>query len=240
MASKKKLKRKIQDLEKHIEQLTGQKPLSEDERNEIFEKYAFDYSDESDPIKRYEEVSRQRFVYDKLYEKGLDNTAIEKLLDMTLDDIERLHTMKSGIENKSGFILALWGILTATLFDSDNKLLETIKETIITCQYTSFNFWFTSIFAGVLIVTGIISLKFIYKALKPRSYTKFVFEQKEDNFRGAAMDKNVAYMTFLDNVTNSWNENRETINDMADNYHKSLIWVIAFAAVLVLSFIVLV
>jgi len=240
MASKKELKRKIKNLENHIEQLTGQKLLSEEERNEIFDEYAFNYDDETDIEKRKLAVTRQRFVYNKLYEKGLDNTAIEKLLDMTLEDIERLHTMKSGIENKCGFILALWGILVATLFDSDNNLLSTIKGTILEWKYTSAYFWITLILAVVLIITGIIDLKFIYKALKKRTYTKFVFEDKDENFRGAATDKNIMYVVFIDNVTNSWSETRNVVNNMADNYHKALIGVIVFAAILVFSFIILV
>ena len=240
MASEKKLKRDIKNLENHIEQLTGQKPLSEEERNEIFDKYAFDYDDETDIDKRKSAVSRQRFVYNKLYEKGLDNTAIEKLLDMTLEDIERLHAMKSGIENKCGFILALWGILTATLFDSDNNLLSTVKRTILEWKYTSTYFWITFILAMALIITGIIDLIFIYKALKKRTYTKFVFEDIDENFRGAVTDKNIMYVVFIDNVTNSWSETRNAVSDMADNYHKALIGVIVFAAILVLSFIIMV
>lgn len=240
METKKELKIKIKELEMHIVQLTGQKPLSKAERNENFEKFTFNYCDELDLVKRREEISRQRFVYDKLCEKGLDNTAIDKLLDMTLEDIERLYTMKSGIENKAGFILALWGILIATLFDSNYQLLQTIKETILALKYATMNFWITGICTIVIMVAGIMSLKYIYQTLKPRLYTKYVFEQKDTNFRGAATDKNATYVAFLDNVTNSWRENRESINNMANNYHQALIWIIIFAATLVISFIILI
>ena len=67
-----------------------------------------------------------------------------------------------------------------------------------------------------------------------------MFEQKDTNFRGAATDKNATYVAFLDNVTNSWRENRESINNMANNYHQALIWIIIFAATLVISFIILI
>lgn len=235
MASNRALKKRIAELENQLN-----RQLSEEELNDIFEKYSFNYDNEPNIIIREKQVTRQKFVFDKLNEKGLDNTAIEKLLDMTIEDIECQHTVKSGIENKAGFILALWGILVATLFDSDNDLLNTIKDTILDFRYASFSFWITCSLAVAIVITGIKSLIFIYKTIKPHTYTKFMFEEKEENFKGAAINKNITYIALLDNVTNSWIQNRTVINNMADDYHSAIKWILAFSAILVLSFIILV
>ena len=240
MASKKKLKKKNKELKANIKQLTGQYPLSKEEKDIIFEKYAFDYMTESDIDKRNAAIDRQRYVYDKLTEKRLDNTAVEKLLDMTLEDIECQHTIKAGIENKSGFILALWGILLATMFDSDNSLLSKIKENMVDFECLSYISWITVVLVIILLYTCGKSLYYIYQSIKPHTYKKFMFDEKEYNFKGAVDDINITYTTLLDNVTNSWIQNRAIVNDISEKYHKSIKWIIAFAGTLILSFVLLV
>ena len=240
MASKKKLKKRIEKIEKQIGQLPVRKTLSQEELDDIFYRYYFNYSEEKNIEIREKAVNLQKFVFDNINEQGLENTAVEKLLDMTLEDIECQHTIKSGIENKSGFVLALWGILISTLFDSDNNLLSNIKNILYDLDFDSNNFWIVCIAVILLGITGYKSLFYIYQTIKPHIYTKFRFEDKKVNFESAAENKGITYTVFMDNVTNSWEKNRKIINDMADNYHKSIKWIIAFAVSLILSFIFIV
>ena len=95
-----------------------------DAQEMIFEKYANKYGIDKTPAKdKIEKIEREKYVYKLLSMKGTDDTAIEKLLDLTIKDIELQYSMKQAIENKAGFMIALWGVLVASMIQNDILLL---------------------------------------------------------------------------------------------------------------------
>lgn len=163
------------------------------EEEKILEKYGFDYADVSDKGERASNLSRQRYMFTKLTKGTLEDTAIEKLLDLTSSDLERLNSLKVGIESKTGFLLALWGILITMLLGNENIVLTGIKTNILTQK----DIPVTLLIILALLVSCIGSAVYIYRAIKPRLYKSFMFNEKECNFKSAVDDKNITYITLF-------------------------------------------
>lgn len=230
--TKKKYKKQIKHLRKQIKEKQISKKQQRKEHNRIFNKYHISYNAEKDMGKRKAEIKRERYVYDKLNEKQLESTAIEKLLDMTLEDMECQYAIKAGIENKAVCILALWGILFTVLINNDGLVLSSIIKKF----YYEFALVIEVIVVLLLALTGSVALFYICRSIKPHEYKKFMFDEKEYNFSGAVDDKNMTYTVLLDVVTNSWIENRKVINSISENFHKAIGWVIAFAIMLIVCY----
>jgi len=55
-----------------------------DEQKAIFDKYANKYGVDKEPTKeKIDSIEREKYIYELLNRKGIENTAIEKLLDLT-------------------------------------------------------------------------------------------------------------------------------------------------------------
>lgn len=212
----------------HIEGLT-------DEQKEIFDKYANKYNINKEPTQeKIDNIEREKYLYELLNKKGIENTAIEKLLDLTIKDIELQYAMKQAMEYKIGFMIALWGVLVAAIMQYSVPV-EIFKNIIS----SSMDMWLKTvngIILGGLIISGIVSLVYIALALLYNPYCKFRFDKRDENFRCSVEDKNMLLVKLLDSNTTVWEKN-EAANDKKFNYMKMLvIWIIVFIAFIILSF----
>lgn len=205
-----------------------------DEQKTIFDKYANKYNIDKDSTKeKIDNIEREKYVYEMLNRKGLENTAVEKLLDLTIKDIELQYSMKQAMEYKIGFMIALWGVLVAAIMQS--KVPMVIFKNIIS---DSTSIWLkigNGIVLSGLIISGIISLVYIALSLLYNRYRKFRFDKRDENFRCAVEDKNMLLVKLLDSNTTVWAKNEES-NEKKFIYMKMLvIWIIVFIAFIILS-----
>lgn len=231
MASKKKLKKKIKELENHIEQLTGQKPLSEEEQDAIFYKYYNNYDNLSSSCEIEHQISRQKYIYKKLIEKGVENTNIEKYLDILMDDINHQYAMKQDAENKVGFMLTLWGVILTAILSTD--MINIVVNNIFTSELSAWHRVFSAGCFITLLISGVVSLFFMYKIFKT-NYSKFDFSNKEAHFKCMVDDKLMSLVSLVDTNTNVWIKNEDANEDKA-KYLKKLI---AFMSIYIISTIV--
>lgn len=231
MFKKKRKNKKIKSI--HIEKkfIVG----LTDGQQAIFEKYANKYNIDKDPTKeKLDNVKREKYVYELLNRKGIENTAVEKLLELTIKDIELQYSMKQAMEYKIGFMIALWGVLVAAIMQ-DKVPMEIIKNIMSNSTKIGLKIG-NGIILGGLIMSGIVSLVYIALALLYNPYRKFRFDKRDDNFRCAVEDKNMLLVKLLDSNTTVWEKN-EDANEKKYNYLKMLvIWTIVFIAFIILSF----
>jgi hypothetical protein len=206
-----------------------------DEQKAIFDKYANKYNVDKGPTKeKNDNVEREKYVYELLNRKGVENTAIEKLLELTIKDIELQYSMKQAMEYKIGFMIALWGVLVAAIMQ-DKVPVEIVKNIISNSTNIGLKIG-NGIILGGLIISGIVSLVYIALALLYNPYCKFKFDKRDDNFRCAVEDKNMLLVKLLDSNTTVWEKN-ENANEKKFDYLKMLvIWIIVFIVFIILCF----
>lgn len=206
-----------------------------DEQKAIFDKYANKYNIDKDPTQeKIDNIEREKYVYELLNKKGVENTAVEKLLDLTIKDIELQYSMKQAMEYKIGFMIALWGVLVASIMQ-DRVPMEIFKNIIS----GSTSIWLkigNGIVLGGLIISGVISLIYIALALLYNRYRKFRFNKRDENFRCAVEDKNMLLVKLLDSNTTVWEKNEESNEKKFDYLKMLVIWMIVFIGFIILCF----
>lgn len=200
------------------------KVLLSPEEERIFDKYANKYSIGIGFEKeRQENIDRQRYVFSALNAKGIENTAVERLLDLTISDINHQYTVKNAMESKTGFLVALWGVLLGIVLN--NKLHVTLISKIgnesATLVWRGFN---TLILLG-LMVTALGTLAQIAQTLLAGKYSYYKFDIKEVNFKCAVDDKNMMFTKLLDANTNVWKNNEIANEEKYKHLRNSVVWI---------------
>lgn len=175
-------------------------------RKEIFEKYANKYNtDKGETKKNIDSVDLQKNIFNKMYDRGLSNTAIEKLLDMTIDDIQHQYAMKQDMENKAGFMIAFLGVLLGVILQKELYMIP-LKNIIENNNSIIYNVMNGLVFLS-LTVSGISSIVFMVATLLIGDYRKYRFEDKKLNFDSAVDDQIMFFTRMLDSNTNVWIKN---------------------------------
>lgn len=175
------------------------------EIDKIFKKYYVNYNNEENQFIRKAQIDRQRYLYEQLNKKGLENTNVEKLLDQLTEDIQHQYAIKQDTESKLGYLIALWGLLVAAILQN-NMLIKNLNN--ILSPELEFGYQVANgiAFSGI-VITGLLSLILINIALITGSYCKFRFDDKEDHFKCAVDSKNMSMVLLLDINTNVWEVN---------------------------------
>lgn len=199
------------------------KVLLSSEKERIFDKYAHKYGVSNDFEKeRQENIDRQRYVFSALNAKGIENTAVERLLELTISDINHQYTVKNAIESKTGYLIALWGVLLGIVLN--NKLQVTLISEIgnesATLVWREINIL---VLLG-LIVTAIGALVQIAKTLLADKYACYKFDNKEVNFKCAVDDKNMMFTKLLDVNTNVWKNNEKANKEKFKRLKSTVVW----------------
>ena len=221
------LKGIIGHLKKTEERLENNQKMNEeftDHQKQMFDKYANKYKVDANPVKEaLDNVDREKYVYLNLCEKGLENTGIEKLLDMTLADIQQQYSIKQDMEYKAGFMTALWGVLIAAVLQGKIyiKPIDNLFHTSLNWGIKGFGIM---VFLGLL-VSGVTSMFFISKTLLEGNYRRYVFDEKDINFRCAVDDKNMLLTRLLDSNTTIWIKNEDANQKKYKNLRLLIIWI---------------
>lgn len=214
----------LKKTEKHLEDNQKMNEEFTDHQKQMFDKYANKYKVDANPVKEaLDNVDREKYVYLNLCEKGLENTGIEKLLDMTLADIQQQYSIKQDMEYKAGFMTALWGVLIAAVLQGKIyiKPIDNLFHTSLNWGIKGFGIM---VFLGLL-VSGVTSMFFISKTLLEGNYRRYVFDEKDINFRCAVDDKNMLLTRLLDSNTTIWIKNEDANQKKYKNLRLLIIWI---------------
>ena len=181
----KKVVNEVNDFEKNSAD-RKEKPELED----IFNKYTNDYGNNYDKDKAQKNIEIERYAFRKLHEKGLENTNIERLLDITISESKTLYDIKQSIETRVGLVLALWGVLVSALVQS-NIPLSNIHIMFDSKTHMAYRIIVVIILIG-LVLFGLSTLGLSYITLKSNGHYRMSLWNKEMNFKRAADDKYIS------------------------------------------------
>lgn len=181
----KKVVEEVNDFEKNSAD-RKEKPELED----IFNKYTNDYGNNYDKDKAQKNIEIERYAFRKLHEKGLENTNIERLLDITISESKTLYDIKQSIETRVGLVLALWGVLVSALVQS-NIPLSNIHIMFDSKTHMAYRIIVVIILIG-LVLFGLSTLGLSYITLKSNGHYRMSLWNKEMNFKRAADDKYIS------------------------------------------------
>lgn len=205
---------------REYEQLNMIIMLSE-EQEKTFNKYGFIY--ESEDLKN--RVNTQKYMYSVLKNKKMDNTSVEKLFDLLETDIKLQYEMKAHMENKSGFLIALWGVLLGVVLQCDLlKIVEGIS--LIKIGIIS-----------ILVITGILTLYYLVQVILSKNYFRYTFDERELNDRCAVEDKDMFMVMIIEAYSNICEKNEKTNNQKAEYLSKALKYLCAYIFDIVLFFL---
>ena len=181
----KKVVKEVNDFEKNSAD-RKEKPELED----IFNKYTNDYGNNYDKDKAQKNIEIERYAFRKLHEKGLENTNIERLLDITISESKTLYDIKQSIETRVGLVLALWGVLVSALGQS-NIPLSNIHIMFDSKTHMAYRIIVVIILIG-LVLFGLSTFGLSYITLKSNGHYRMSLWNKEMNFKRAADDKYIS------------------------------------------------
>lgn len=204
------------------------------DKEENFNKYAHKYGISNGFTKeKQDNIDRQKYVYSALNTKSIDDTAVEKLLDLTISDINHQYTVKNAIEGKAGFLIALWGVLLGILLN--NKLYVTLIDEILNTASSSVWRVFNLLILLGLLISAFGALFQIAKILISGVFHRFRFDEKEINFKCAVDDKNMMLTKLLDANTNAWTKNEQTNDNKFKHLNNSVKWIFFLILFMVIS-----
>ena len=222
---------------KSKEQPTNPFKANQSKLEEKIKMYTNKGCDKESYNEKQKEIALQRHVYQKLQKKGMGETDVARLLELTLADVREQTNIKSSLESRVGIILALWSGLFALLIQQG--ILKTMLCEIISNVNVSIGErLFTVVLMLALFISGICSLMCIYKTIKCGQYLKFTFDDRELNFRLAVDDKNIAIAELLDSYTKIWTENERLNEIKAQNYENMIFCTAVFTFLIILSHLI--
>lgn len=219
---------------KQIKQKNNELAVTQEQRDKYFEKYSNKYKDKPEDIRKAN-IYIQREVYEKIHVKGIENTNIERLLDITINECQEQFEIKQSVENRTGLIIALWGVLIATLLQGDIPL-KNVDIILNSNNHIVWRIIVLVVLAGQLI-TGGISLFFIYKTIKTYGYSMYSLKSKDNHFNAAVDDKYISIVQLLDTYTNNWNTNYKALEEKNKYYKRLMKTILLFILFVVASYV---
>lgn len=210
--------------------------LSKDDE-ELFQKYAFLYnepctwtfSNESN-MTDIDRINLQKYVFSIIRRTKLENTAIERLLEITMKELDHQYIRKEHIENKTGFLTALWGVLTCV----------TLEKGIIFNAFNSLSgIGYVQIGIRIIFfVAMIVSCVYIFATFMTGKYKRFEFEEIECNYLSAVEDKDISNVAFLEAYTNICLDNIRGEHKKLQRLKRALIWTMIYSILTLLVWII--
>ncbi len=169
---------------------------------------------------------RQRYIFDGLCDKEIEQTNIEKVLDIALKEIDKQEIIKQNIETKAGIVLAFWGVTISSILNILKECIEVLFE------YT-LDIWVNAIF--VILGIGLIVFTFLilwtgYIAFKNRDYHSFILD--DEVFRAAVDDRNISIVAILETATNIANRNRVINEEKARKFNILVLSTLGFVVII--------
>lgn len=188
---------------------------SKEER--LFMKYAIYNGNE-------EQLSRQKYMYQKVLECSDKVEEVKELLNLTNEEIDRQYRRKEFFETKAGFLLAFWGIIAGIFVKSELFISYKMKIGNFFCLVS--NVWVIDFL--IVLISGVLSLIYILKVLYAQEYRWYAFGDRKNNAEVLMKDKGLAYITILEGYTDSWQFNNKQIEIKSGNFCKAIKWTAIF------------
>lgn len=209
---------------------------TDDEIKKMANKYLNDYNIANEPInKKTRQIDTQKYMYQQMKEKGIENTDVERLLEFVIEDCQKQYILKTGIETKTGFIVALWSAIC--LFIMDKNIIAELWKFI---SADNIGMELGAVFLiGMLVISLFGSLFLMFKILSKRKYYRLRFEDKDYLMRKAVDDKEISISQEVDAYLNLWKKNDSVITDMSNQLDILLYFMFAFISISFISYFLL-
>ena len=189
----------------------------------------YDIDQESVNVKR-KQIETQKYVCDKMKEKGIEGTDVERLIDLLREDSHTQYDFKTSLENRAGFITALWSAISVVIMDKD------VIKTLYTNYIDKHNIM-PMILLGAIIISMVVSLFFIIKVLKNQNYCTLQFSNKDEILHRVVDDKEASTTQLLDSLLNVWEFNEKVVDMKAKNMNYLIASMSVFIVCIIISFI---
>lgn len=206
------------------------------EQRDIFDRYANKYDIDQEPTnEKQKRIDCEWYVYRKMHEKNIQNTNIENLLRITIEECREQYGMKQSFETRVGLITALWGVLVSVLIQTDIPMQN------ISVVINSENIVIWRMIAGMSLlgqlVFGISSAWFIYKSIGTYGYSTVSLRDKERNFKAAVDDRYISIVQLLDSYSNRFRDNSVALKRKGKYYKKLMNSIVWFSAFVIMGYI---
>lgn len=189
----------------------------------------YDIDQESVNVKR-KQIETQKYVCDKMKEKGIEGTDVQRLMDLLREDSHTQYDFKTSLENRAGFITALWSALSVVIMDKD-----VIK--ILYTNYKNENSIISIILLSGIMISMLVSLFFIIRVLQNQSYCTLQFSDKDEILHRVVDDKEASTAQLLDSLLNVWKYNEKTVGMKAKNMNYLIVSMSIFIMSIIVGFI---
>ena len=167
-------------------------------------------------------VDRERYIYKRLLKKGVKNTSIEKLIEITMKEVHAQTERKNQILFRLNIALVIVGALFTYLLSNDG-IHNAIHLAWI--DIVSFDLKFRDVIV-LLMIAGCIGLVIIlYRFIKTDRYSFFNIMDRETNFKCCVDDEALFWTILLEGITNQWENNEKQLRILAKRYDRVLIYI---------------
>ena len=198
---------------------------------DIFEKYKIDYTDtgiNKDIIK--DRIELQWILYNVMQAKtDTDKEGIKELIKMISVEIEHQYVRKEHMENRSGFILALWGVIIGFVFNNKDLLKIDIN----------FDDGCVGVLQLLIILFGVLSMTALFLCLKSIGMKHFGLEDRKTNYLCALENMDMFHVRTLEILMNIWSANEKAVNGRGKMCTLSLVLVFIFALLIMVTEIII-
>ena len=212
---------------------TSRKKLSDDEKF-MYDTYAIDFEMNDASKADCEKNLLEKFMYVQMKANGEAGERVDKLIELTRDEINKQFERKNHIENRSGFIFALWGVLLGIALDQNyissiNSLWES------GCQLGAL---ILGIFAVGVLITIVLSLVNLAMVIRSDKLSRFRVDDVQENYITAVKDGELMRTVMLEYYTLIWSDNEKIINEKGEKQNKALRTIMICIALMIVSKIV--
>ena len=176
-------------------------------------------------------------------EEVLEN-GVEKLLDITLHDIETQSSIKNSIENKVGFTIALLTLLISILFENNiisilwSKCNFTTQETGLLPIILHYIYGFLHLFILLLLLfTGLRTILLIKACLFSKSYKSLnLYHDLQKDCLFAIDNKELFLLHYLIKTTRIWYYNEQINEGKSKSFDKLIQTSLYFFIVVIIAY----
>lgn len=179
------------------------------------------------------DIEIKRYIFQKLHEKGLESTNVEKLLDVVIQESKIHMEIKQNMETRVGLILALWGVILSMAFQED--LPKIMIQKMLSTGSVCYAHILGIILTGQMI-TGILFFAFAIKSLGTSKYAIVSLKDSEINLKAAVDDKYVSILRLFDSYMKVWVENLKGVREKGKYYKRLMKALVGFVVFVILGY----
>lgn len=178
-------------------------------------------------------VDREKYIYKRLLKKGVDNTAVKKLIEITVREIHAQTERKNQILFRLNIALVVVGALFTYLLSNDtfHNAIRIARINIVSLSFTV-----KDIIVSLMIIGCVGLVIIIYRLIKTNRYSFFDIMDRETNYRCSVDDEALFWTILLEGTTNQWENNERELKKLAKRYDGVLKYI---GGLVILFFLVL-